>query len=123
MSVDNKDEILAVMEFVKSAKLKGNVEIIGKDELLWDIGDVYLRFLFDIRETTILYSRRKSRYFETGHFHVETCDVISLIQDINSEDKRVHITVLLGGSNFDIESKAEKKKKNWLLVRHYYSNQ
>ena len=42
-------------------------------------------------------------------------------QDINSEDKRVHIAVLLGGSNFSIEHKTEKQKKSWVLVRHYYS--
>ena len=36
MSVDNKEEVLAVMEFVKSAKLKGTVEIISDDEFSWD---------------------------------------------------------------------------------------
>ena len=121
MSVNNKDEVLAIMEFIKSANLNGNVEITGDDEFLWDLGGVFLRFLIDNGETTVLYSRRKSHLFEIGHFHEDNCDVISLIQDINSEDKRVHIAVLLGGSNFSIEHKTEKKKKSWVLVRHYYS--
>ena len=81
----------------------------------------FLRFLVDNRETTVLYSRRKSKLFEIGHFHEDNCNVISLIQDINSEDKRVHIAALLGCSNFGIEHKTEKKKKSWVLVRHYYS--
>jgi hypothetical protein len=34
-SVNNKDEVLAIMEFIKSANLKGNVEITGDDEFLW----------------------------------------------------------------------------------------
>ena len=85
------------------------------------LGGVFLRFLIDNGETTVLYSRRQSHLFEIGHFHEDNCEVISLIQDINSEDKRVHIAVLLGGSNFSIEHKTEEKKKSWVLVRHYYS--
>ena len=121
MSVNNKDEVLAIMEFIKSANLKGNVEITGDDEFLWDLGGIFLRFLVDNRETTVLYSRRKSKLFEIGHFHEDNCNVISLIQDINSEDKRVHIAALLGCSYFGMEHKTEKKKKSWVLVRHYYS--
>jgi len=121
MSVDNKDEALVIMEYLKSANLKGNVEIIGDDEFLWDLGGIVLRFLIDNGETTVLYSRRKSQFFDIGHFHEDNCNVISLIQDINSEYKRVHIAVLFGGSNFSIEPKTEKKKKSLLFVRHYYS--
>ena len=80
-----------------------------------------MRFLIDNSETTVLYSHRKRHLFEIGHFHEDNCDVISLIQNINSEDKRVHIAVLLVSSNFSIEHKTEKKKKSWVLVRHYYS--
>ena len=76
------------------------------------IGGVFLRFLVDNRETTVLYSRRKSKLFEIGHFHEDNCNVISLIQDINSEDKRVHIVALLGCSDFGIEHKTKKKKKD-----------
>ena len=121
MSVGNKEEVLAVMEFVKSAKLKGTVEIISDYEFLWDLDGVFLRFFVDNNETTVSYSLRKSLLFEIGHFHEDNCNVISLIQDINSEDKRVHIAALLGCSNFGIEHKTKKKKKSWVLVRHYYS--
>ena len=121
MSANNKDEVLAIMEFIKSANLKGNIEITDDNEFLWDLSGVFLCFLVDNRETTVLYSRGKSHFFEIGHFHEVNCDVISLIQDINSEDKRIHIAVLLGGSNFSIEHKTEKQKKSWVLVRHYYS--
>ena len=121
MSVDNEKELLAMIEFVKATKLKGTVEIISDYEFLWDLDGIFLRFFVDNNETTVSYSRRKSLLFEIGHFHEDNCDVISLIQDINSEDKRVHIAVLLGGSNFSIEHKTEKKKKSWVLVRHYYS--
>lgn len=121
MSADNKDEVLVIMEYLKSANLKGTAEIIGDDDFLWDLGGIYLRFLIDIRETTVLYSRRKSQFFEIGHFHEDNSCVTSLIQDINSEDKIVHVAVLFGVSNFSIEPKTEKKKKSWLLVRHYYS--
>ena len=120
MSADNQ-KALAVMEYVKATKLKGTAEIISDCEFLWDLGGIFLRFLIDNRETTVLYSHRKSKLLEVGHFHEDNCNVISLIQDINSEDNRVHIAVLLGGSNFRIEHKTEKKKKGWLFVRHYYS--
>ena len=85
------------------------------------MGGIFLRFLVDNRETIVLYSRRKSKLFEIGHFHEDNCNVISLIQDINSFDKRVHIAALLVCSGFEIEHKTEKKKKSWVSVRHYYS--
>ena len=121
MSIDNKDKVFEIMEYVKSANLKGNVEIIGEGEFLWNLGGIFLRFYIDNREATVFYSRRKSRFSEIGHFHENTCNVIDLIKDINSEDKRVHIAIGLGGSNFDIEQKTDKKKRSWLIVRHYYS--
>lgn len=122
MSEENKDKVFEIMEYVKSANLKGNVEIIGEGEFLWDLGGIFLRFYIDNREATVAYSRRKSRFSEIGHFHEDTCNVMDLIQDISSKDKRVHIAVLgLGDSNFGIEQKTDKKKKSWLVVRHYYS--
>ncbi len=121
MDVGNKDEVPVIMEYVKSANLKGNVEIIGDDEFLWNLGGIFLRYLIDNVETTVLYSRGKSQFSEIGHFHEDNCNVISLIQDINSEYNRVHIATLLGGSYFGIEPKTKKKKKSWLFVRHYYS--
>ena len=44
MSVDDKEEVLAVMEFVKSAKLKGTVEIISDNEFSWDLGVIFFAF-------------------------------------------------------------------------------
>ena len=120
MSADNKNEILTIMEYVKTADLKGSVEI-NKDEFLWDIGGIFLRFAIDIRETTVFYARRKSQLFGIGHFHEDNCDVISLINEINNEDKIVQITVYPLGSSFSIVNKNDKKKKSWGIVRHYYS--
>ena len=121
MSIDNKEEALVVMEFVKTIKFKGTVEIVSDYEFLWDLGGIFLDFYIDNNETTVLYSHRKSKWFVIGHFHEDNCNVTNLIQDINSEDKRFHVAVLLGGSYFKIEHKAQKKKKSWVLVRHYYS--
>lgn len=115
------DKVLDIMEYIKSTNLKGNVEIKGDDNFLWDLDGVILNFLIGNRETTVLYANRKNILFKIGHFHEDNCDVLNLIQDINSENNRVHITVLFCGSNFEIEHKTEKKKKSWLFVRHYYS--
>lgn len=121
LSVEDKN--VALMEYVKSTELKGKVQIISDYEFLWDLGGIFLRFLFDDQEAMIIYSRRKSNYFEIGHFHEDCCNLINLIKDINSADKRVHIAVLfyIFGSSFRIENKAKKKKKSWLIVNHYYS--
>lgn len=116
------DDFLSIIEYVKSAKLKGNVEIINDDQFVWDLGGIYLRFLLDNDETTVVYSKRKSQVFEIGHFHEENCNVINLIQDLNSENKRIHIVIVsFLGSDFLIEDKTKKKKKSWLLAKHYYS--
>ena len=120
MSVDNEKELLAVIEFVKATKLKGTVEIISDYEFLWDLDGIFLRFFVDNNETTVSYSRRKSLLFEIGHFHEDNCNVINLIQDINNENKRVHICTFLG-SSFCVEDKLKKKKKSFLFIRHYYS--
>ena len=119
MNADKKDEVLAIMGYVKSTDLKGNVEI-GETDFWWDLGGLFLHFMIDEIETTVFYSRRKSQFFDIGHFHEDNCNVIKLIQDINSEDKRVHVAVLLGGSSIGIENKTDKKKRSW-LIRHYYS--
>ncbi|MDE7395765.1 MAG: hypothetical protein K2M95_06580 [Clostridiales bacterium] len=121
MNVENENEALAIMEYVKTADLKGNVEI-GKDEFLWDLGGIFLRFAIELRETTVFYSRRKSQLFGIGHFHLEHADVINTIQEINREDRIVRITVDPLGSSFCIVNKTDKKKKSWLIVRHYYSS-
>lgn len=114
------NEISSIMEYIKSTKLKGNVEIIKDDYFVWDIGGIFLHFLIDDRETTVEYSKRKDRIFSIGHFHEDNCNVINLIQEINNENKRVHIGVFLG-SSFCIEDKLKRKKKCLLFIRHYYS--
>lgn len=108
------DEIKPIIEYVKSTKLKGNVEIISDDQFIWDLGNLYLRFLLDNHETTVLYSKKKSQIFEIGHFHEDNRDTLNLIQAINSENKRVHI-VSFFGSIFYVEDKIKKKKKSWLF--------
>lgn len=115
-----RDEIKPIIQYVKSTKLKGNVEIIADDQFIWDLGNLYLRFLLDNNETTVLYSKKKNQIFEIGHFHENNRDTINLIQAINEEDKRIHI-VSFFGSIFYVEDKIKKKKRSWLLVRHYYS--
>lgn len=120
MNTDNNNEVLTIMEYVKTTNLKGSVEI-GETDFWWNLRGVFLHFMIDDRETTVCYSHRKSQLFDIGHFHEDNCNVISLIQDINSADNRVHITVLLGGSHFGIEQKTDKKKKSWSFVHHYYS--
>lgn len=90
------DEIKPILEYVKFTKLKGNVEIISDDQFIWDLGNLYLHFLLDNRDT------------------------LNLIQAINSKNKRVHI-VSFFGSIFYVEDKIKKKKRSWLFVRHYYS--
>nr|MBE6545757.1 hypothetical protein [Oscillospiraceae bacterium] len=80
------DKALEIMEYIKSANLKGKVEIIGEDTALWDLDGVCLKVLIDDRETTILYySRHKSMFFEIGHCHYDNSDVINLMKDIKFE--------------------------------------
>lgn len=114
------NEVLSIIEYVKSAKLKGKVEIINSDQFIWDLGGIFLRFLIDNGETTVIYSKRKNQIFEIGHFHEDNSNVINLIQDINCDNKRIHIVAFIG-SAFRIEDKTMRKKKSWLLCRHYYS--
>ncbi len=58
------DKVSDIMEYVKSANLKGNMEIIGDDKFLWDLDGIFLSFLVDNRETTVLYSSRKNIFFK-----------------------------------------------------------
>ena len=114
------NEVSSIIEYVKSTELKGNVEIVSDNCFMWDIGGIFLHFSIDDRETIIEYSKIKNRISYIGHFHEDNCNVINLIQDINNENKRVHICTFLG-SNFCVEDKLKKKKKNFLFIRHYYS--
>ena len=118
--MNDNDEVLAIMEYVKKSSLKGKVEI-QDDGFIWDLGGVYLRFAIDARETTVFYAHRK-KFLWDGHFHEDNCDVISLINEINKEDKIVKITYHPLGDSFCIINKTDRKKKSWLIVRHYYSS-
>ena len=117
----NRNEALLIMEYVKSAKLKGKVDI-GKDWFWWDLGGIHLYFGVDFRETIVEYHRRKSRINSIGHFHMDHSDVINLIKEINSEDKTVQITASPLWSSFDIIDSTAPKKKSWFLIRRYYSD-
>ena len=120
MNAENKNEADAIMAYVKSASLKGSVEI-DEHSFLWDLGGVYLQFYIDAYETTVFYSYRKSRFFNRGHFHEDNCDIISLIDEINDKDKIVRITFHALGSSFCVVDKACTKKKSRLFIRRYYS--
>ena len=113
-------EVFLIIRFIKSANLKGKIEIIG-DNFTWNLGGLFLHFGLDDLETIVLYSDHKGGHSDLGHFHEDTCNVINLIQEINREDKRVHITTAFWGSSFRLEDKTKEKKKNGLFVRHYYS--
>ena len=117
----NRNEASLIMEYVKSAKLKGKMDI-GKDWFWWDLGGIHLYFGVDFRETTVEYHRHKSRINSIGHFHVGNCDVINLIKEINSEDKTVQITASPLGSSFTLIDNTSPKKKSRFLIRRYYSD-
>ena len=117
----NRNEASLIVEYVKSAKLKGKMDI-GKDWFRWDLGSIYLYFGVDLRETTVEYHRRKSRINSIGHFHVDNCNVINLIKEINCEDKTIQITTSPLGSSFTLIDNKAPKKKSWFLIRRYYSD-
>ena len=81
------NDTLTIIEFVKSIKAKGYIEIINDYTFTWNLGGLFLHFLIDDEETTISYSRHKAHH-QIGHFHQDNYDVINLIQDINNENKK-----------------------------------
>ena len=114
--VDDK----SIIEYVKSAKLKGTISF--KDYgFVWNLESLDLEFIFNNGEMVIAYYTGKNYSKSIGHEHVDNEDVIELIKEINREDKMVKITYFLGASMFDIVDKTEKRKKSWFLVRRYYS--
>lgn len=120
MDVSNQDEILSIIEYVKSAKLKGNIKI-EENAFIWELGDVCLHFYIDYCETTIEYFGRKNKICSVGHFHEDNSSVVELINDINCESNMVEISVSFLGSSFNLLDKTTKKKKSWFFVRRYYS--
>ena len=47
-------EVFLIIRFIKSANLKGKIEIIGDTTLTWDLGGLFLQFCLDDLETTVL---------------------------------------------------------------------
>ena len=114
-------EPFSIINYIKKTNLKGQIEIIDDGKFIWDLGEICLIFLVDDEGTTVSYSHRKSIFCEIGHSHENNDNLLSLIEDINNEKRRVHIATSLVGSRFNVEDKVKKKKKSWLLVKHYYS--
>lgn len=114
----SKDEISSIMNYVKSAKLKGSVDV-GEEWFCWNLGDVELHFCMDEYETTVSYYR--SGHKTISHFHTDNSEVVKLIQEINCESKMVQITASVLYSSFSIINKTDKKEKSWFLCRRYYS--
>ena len=120
MNIDNQDNISAIIEYCNNTDLKGRVEIRG-DSIWWYLGDVILEFYIDSREATVLYYCKKKKPHYIGHFHEDHSAIIPLIQDINSEDKIVCISVIFGESDVKLINKDTPKKKSRFFVRRYYS--
>lgn len=120
MDIGTQDNILSIMNYIKTVKVKGNVDI-GEACFWWKLGDVELHFCIDPDETTVSYYRKGHTKTSLGHFHKDNSDVVNLIQDINSESKMIQITVSFLCSNFSIINKTAPKKKSWFLCRRYYS--
>lgn len=120
MKTDEQNEfILSIMNYVKTAKLKGSVKI-EENQFSWYLGDIRLIFYMDLRETTVEYYRLKGK-MPIGHFHEDNSEVIKLIEDINCDGKMILITDTWLGSAIRLVDKSEKKKKSRFFVRRYYS--
>ncbi len=120
MLTQNKDVISSIIEFVKSTKLKGNVEIDEKS-FWWNLENIKLCFYLDIDETSIEYYRcKKNKAIYLGHTHYDTSEVLNLIQDINDKNKILKITVTPLFQTFSVIDRA-KKKKSGFFIRRYYS--
>lgn len=120
MKIESKDEVLAIMEYVKSTNLKGTVEI-GENYFWWNLGDVELYFGLDLTETKVEYYRRKNKLLYLGHAHFENSDVLTFIRDVNDENKMLQITVTPLFFTLSVIDTTAKQKKSWFLVRRYYS--
>ncbi|MCH5155414.1 MAG: hypothetical protein J1F69_02305 [Clostridiales bacterium] len=115
--VDDK----AIIDYVKSIKLKGNVSFENYG-FMWDLEGVSLAFISNSGEMMVNYYKKgKKKLVEIGHLHVDNEDVINMINEINSEDKMVKITAAFLCSTFEVVDKTAKRKKSCFLVRRYYS--
>ncbi len=121
MDNDDKDIVARIMEHVNSEKLKGSVETVSESEFLWHLGDVHLRFILSDTDTRVEYFHEAGVLSPVGNFSENTCDVIDLIDKINSEDKTVHITLYPFVTSCEIVDKTAERKKNVPFVENYYS--
>ena len=111
----------SIIDFVKATTLKGQVDV-GDNFFRWELGDVELHFCIDLEETIVeYYSHFGEKIKCVGHTHVDNCDLINLIQDINNESNMIKITASLLGSSFAVVDKNSKKEKSTLFVRRLYS--
>lgn len=120
MSIENRDEVSEIMDYIKFADLKGSIEV-GDGYFWWKLGDVELYFCLDSMETTVEYFRRKNKMIYLGHTHCDNADALKLIQGINSGKKMLKITVTPLFSTFSVVDATTKKKKSRFLVQRYYS--
>ncbi|MBO4990353.1 MAG: hypothetical protein J6D37_08495 [Clostridia bacterium] len=122
MANERQSDVASIMEYVKSATLKGSTQI-AETWFLWNLGEISLHFILDERETTVEYFRHDDQKNAIGQIQKENSEVIGLIEEINSEDKMVLITrSLLNFCNtFAVVDKAAEKKKSSFFVRRYYS--
>ena len=122
MAEESQNEVLTIIEYVKSANLKGSVEI-NRESFWWNLGDVTLVFYLGDGETIVEYYHSKHIRFNLGHLHVNTSDLMKFIQDINCENKMVKISVFIPLliSKLTIVNKTVGKKRSGLFVRRYYS--
>lgn len=120
MDNPNFVEDKAIIDYVKSIKLKGNVSFENYG-FRWELGSLILDFIANSGETVINYYKGTKKLIEIGHTHVNNEDVINMINEINREDKVVKITATFLGSTFEIVDKDAKRKKSRFLIHRYYS--
>lgn len=120
MDSSGQDDRLSIMNYIKTIKLKGNVDI-EEDGFWWDLGNIKLYFCIDKYETILSYYYKGHKLRYLGHFHEVNSDVVNLIQDINSESRIIQITDSFFDSSFSIIDKTAERKKSRFLCRHYYS--
>lgn len=117
-----QNQNLSIMDYVRSAKLKGEVDI-GVYWFTWDLGGVYLRFTVFDNETDVSYFGDKVGEEPIGTLHKDNAELIQFIEEINDENKMVEIVKYFFGicTSFSVVDKSCGKKKSSLFARRYYS--
>lgn len=122
MANERQSDVASIMDFVKSATLKGSTQI-GETWFLWELGEITLHFNVEESQTTVEYFRHDDPKNAIGQIQKENSEVIGLIEAINSKDKMVFITrsLLNVCNSFAVVDKSAEKKKSGFFVRRYYS--